>query len=128
MADDRKSPAVFAGTKYYEKLLEAMNDTKSMNHNGEFVAWVGALRQIANWCAPFISDETIFDDLERLHNKAGSIMCGDRKMREMLSSKLRDEIFGMERRLYSAMQDLLLKFGGTESTEWDQNEMRRMMG
>ncbi len=129
MVDDKgKSPAVFAGTKYYERLLEAMAETKVMNYRGEFSHWVGALRQIANWSAPFINDPGIFDELERLHTRADHLMSSrDNLLRSVGIPRLRDDIFTAERRLYSAMKDLLLKFGATQDTEWSEEDMRRGM-
>lgn len=127
-----RAPIVFAGTKFYELLVETMQRSQEAALANDYGAWVLLLRQFNNWVSGFVADHELSRTLSTLQQKAGNLqkLMGDRNFKShgaKFLTQLREEILTAESKLYSNAKDLLLKVGGEESLDWNEDELQRMM-
>lgn len=127
-----RAPVVFAGVKFYELLIETMREAKVASQHLNYPSWVQFLRTFDHITAGFRDDPELTKKLGELQVRAKSYtsMQTDRQFRlhgKGFGSKLHNEIMEVERKLYHDSADLLLKVGGDESLEWDENDLQKMM-
>lgn len=123
MTDEFKAPQIYAGNKFYDRIMDTMKNTQQAMLVGDFTSWVSLLRQLDNWLSGHTPDDLLAFQLGRLQRRADKITNASRNnpgYRRVSSSQwidLREEIIKAERQLFANAKEFLIRtdFGEEEA-------------
>ena len=128
-----KAPVLYAGTKFYDLIMQSMGIMRECMLRGDYYGWVLTLRQMYGWCSGHVKDEELLKEIDYLVIRARSIqgrMNGDSQFKKRgmgFMNDLRERISVAEMRFFTLIKDLLLKSGGDESLEMNMDELNKMI-
>lgn len=123
--EEKKSPILFAGTKYYDVLMDVLKIVSESAILSDYHRWTTSLHQYFILVSPYISKEKADEFEEKLNSlreKCKRIKSIEGKRTTIKS--LDEELSFLQRNLVIESRELLNKTGGTEELEWKFDRMR----
>lgn len=128
----RKSPVLFAGSKYYEEITGSMTKCREAASIGDYRGWVTLLNQLYNWTVGFLQDPELKTELVGLQREVYGL---ENKLQirffrnnvSRMEYELKMKIDAAECKLFQALADaeMLVKSGGDDITDWDPEQLRK---
>jgi hypothetical protein len=127
----KKSPMIFAGNKYYDLVIEIMQDIQKLMFHGDYNSAVVQLVVLHSYVSPFIDDaanEKIKTELYSILETSESwshVSSRGTPMRD-INMSTRKRILDAQYQMYKECKELFLKTSAGEREVTAEDAIRRM--